>query len=293
MANNITPSGGRSLSADMASRLRSGIAESRATTILPGGKPILRLLKSGSWVFGQNDDDVQIGSEWAINPMQIGHGWCCWSNNPGNAKNTLLGEQMVNVLDHKPMLPDPVPGGEWKEQRVCDLMCLNGDDEGTEVVYKTNSLGGLRAFDGLLAAITAQIDNNPDYLVAIVQLKVDSYDHQKYGQTFIPILDVVGWADMEGNRAPKAGKRAAVAAPAATPPAAAAAPAKPAKPVVPAKAKKAPLTVAAAAPVATPAEAEDDIPFDVETEETVVETVAAVPLRPGAPPRRQRPQPRA
>jgi hypothetical protein len=76
MANNITPSGSRSLSADMASRLRSGIAESRATTILPGGKPILRLLKSGSWVFGQNDDDVQIGSEWAINPMQIGHGWC-------------------------------------------------------------------------------------------------------------------------------------------------------------------------------------------------------------------------
>jgi hypothetical protein len=45
--------------------------------------------------------------------------------------------------------------------------------------------------------------------------------------------------------------------------------------------------------VATPAEAEDDVPFDVETEETVTEPVAAVPLRPGAPPRRQRPQPRA
>jgi hypothetical protein len=275
MVNDIsnTTQGGRALSTDFADRFRAGVALSRASTILPGGKPNLRLVKSGEWVYGQNDEDVQKGSEWAINPHSIAHGYVCWLTNPGgNAKNQLLGEVMCSVLDPKPPLPEHIAGGEWKEQRICEMKCLTGDDEGVEVVYKTPSLGGLRAFDSLLAAITAQIDaGNRDHIVAIVQLHQDFYVHNTYGRTYFPILNITGWADIDGNRLTKAGKPAAVAAPPAD--------------AKPAKKTKAPLAAVGQAAEQAAPDADDTLPQ--------VDAAAVQPQRPGAPPRRQRPSARA
>jgi hypothetical protein len=192
--------GGTALSTNMVESLLAGIAESRSSTPLSGGKPILRLLKSGTWAHGQNSREVQEGSEWAINPLSIMHGWSCWSDNPGNQKNELLGEQMTPVTEKKPMRPEPINGQAWAEQRVMDMRCMNGDDEGLEVTYKTSSLGGMKAVDSLLVALIKQLKTDPTSPVAIVQLDVDSYQHVKYGQTFFPILAVVDWISMDGDR---------------------------------------------------------------------------------------------
>jgi class 3 adenylate cyclase len=52
------------VSAQLLDRLKSGIAESRASTVLAGGgKPYLRMLKSGEWVYGQRDDEVHLRAE--------------------------------------------------------------------------------------------------------------------------------------------------------------------------------------------------------------------------------------
>src|SRR5262245_53975377 len=125
MANALSKTAATALSVDIVNSLVSGIAESRSTTPIAGLKPILRLLKSGVWVFGQGNEPVQIGSQWAINPMSIQHGWVCWSNSPDNkTKNELLGEVMATVREHKPIKPEDIQGFPYKEQRVFDLKCM-------------------------------------------------------------------------------------------------------------------------------------------------------------------------
>lgn len=210
MGNEVGKAAAVSLSSDMAKGLMAGIAESRSSTSIAGGKPLLRLLKSGSWVFGPADEAVQEGSQWAINPLSIMHGYSCWSNHPGNAKNELLGEVMVPISERKPVKPDPIQGFAWNEQRVFELRCVLGDDEGTECTYKTSSVGGMRACDGFFAALIKQLADNPQYPVGIVQLEVDSYQHNKWGETFTPIIEVVDWADMGGGFMPDADPVAAV-----------------------------------------------------------------------------------
>lgn len=184
---------------DFADQLGSGIAESRATTRLASGKPFLRMLKSGDWVFGQTSEEVQPGSWWAVNIMSLAHGWCCWVDT-GN-KNELLGEVMDSMTRPKPAKPQPINGTTFVEQRAFDLKCINGDDAGTEVQFKTNSLGGMKAADKLLAAIQTRLAQ-PDgrtYPLPVLELGEEYYEHSKYGRIYTPVLAIVGWANMQGE----------------------------------------------------------------------------------------------
>jgi hypothetical protein len=228
--------------ADYAAKLRSGIADSRASTVIAGGKPLLRLLKSGEWVFGPSNEEVQPGSHWAINVFSLNHGWSCWVEGQGSQKNELKGEILVPVTEPKPERPPPIQGFDFNEVRAFELKCLDGDDAGTEITHKTSSIGGLRAVDALLASIYRQLGDNPHYPCPVVTLEKDSYQHNKWGKIFTPIFELTGWCDLDGNPSPD--PREAITDAAATEPAApneAAAP-------PPAKPKKAALTTAAPAP---------------------------------------------
>jgi hypothetical protein len=258
MATNLTTPSMTELSDSIVDSLVGGIADSRSQTPISGGKPILRLLKSGVWVYGVRDEPVQPGSEWAVNPLSICHGYVCWAGNNANVKIKLLGEKMVPISQRKPIMPEPVDGMPWKEQRTFELVCLNGEDEGEEVIYKTSSVGGMRGVDNFLAALIAQLKADKTRPVAVIQLDVDDYDHASYGQIFTPILTILGWETMNvdgGREAIAAAKPAAE--PAAEPATARRAPARPAR-----------------APV-------DQAPSQ--------EAAPPPPTRPGAAPRRQRP----
>jgi hypothetical protein len=198
---NITPS--RDNPVDIAARFKAGLQKARASTVLMSSQPLLRLLKSGKWVFGQQNDVVQAGSKWIVNTASMQHGWACWTDDPAAAKNELKGESMGSIFDDKPVQPMPADG-RWpfKEQFSFDLKCMSGEDAGTQVHFKTTSLGGKRAImEQLVPAIDRQIDIDPVHVYPIMKLEVDSYPHTKYGETFVPIFDIVGWADQEGNAA--------------------------------------------------------------------------------------------
>ena len=196
--------GGRELQTAYADSLVAGVRNSRAVTPVAGGKPFLRLTRAGQLVFGTSNDPVQEGSDWAINPHSIGHGWVCWAViKPGQppAANKLLGEAMAPITSPKPLMPDPIVGGEWKSQYGFDLKCLTGDDEGLEVQYRVNSLGGVRAVDNLLGKCTDHWVKDKQHIVPIVQITSDYYDNKTYGgQTYFPIFTITGWMDMEGNQ---------------------------------------------------------------------------------------------
>lgn len=222
------PNGGRqlSLSDDMVKRLIAGIAKSRSSTPLAGGKPYLKLLKHGVWAKGAADDPIQEGCRIAVNPI-CEHGWAAWSNANDGTKNELLGEVMVPVDEDKPPKPASVRGYEYKEQRAVHMKILDGEDAGEEITYKNSSLGGLRAIDELFKALTEQLINEPSRPVAVVQLGVDSYPNKKYGGlTFTPVFEIVDWIPMDGpDNEPPAGPKKAKLSP--KPAAAAAAAARP------------------------------------------------------------------
>ncbi len=190
---------GEQLPADYISRLMSGIAESRAQTIVAGGKPFFRMGRSGAFIFGQSNEEVQEGSRWAVNIMTMSHGYSCWVDGGQNQANALAGEVMTAMTNPLPPRPDPIGDAAYKDQRSFEMKCIDGADQGTEVIYKINSVGGIRAVAELLDAIHAQLAHAPAYPCPVLTFSSDSYPHKKWGQIFVPIFTVVGWADMNGN----------------------------------------------------------------------------------------------
>jgi hypothetical protein len=220
-------------STELGDALMRGVEDVRAgMSTSDMGKPLLRLLRNGEWVFGQSNEEVQEGSQWAINLMSLQRGWCCWHD------GQLLGQVMDSIQVPRPPCPAPVNGQGFAEQYSMELTCIHGDDAGTLVLYKNNSLGFKNAFADLMGKVRARYAMDRVNYWPVVELEMDSYDHKKYGLIYNPILKIVAWADADGNLAGSA-PRAAVAAPQA-----AAAP----EPPKPARQRKAPAAAPAAAP---------------------------------------------
>jgi hypothetical protein len=161
----------------------------------PSGQPILRLLKSGDWVYGPDSVDVETGSEWALNPLSVHHGYVSWLD------SKVEGEVMVPYGRPMPYLAElgPAPGDPWQKQIGALLVCLTGEDEGVEVIYKGTSLGLLDAYAALIPQIAARMAAGDPAFVPVVTLGVDSYKHKKWGTVYKPDIQIVRWARMDGE----------------------------------------------------------------------------------------------
>jgi hypothetical protein len=56
-----------------------------------GGTVILKMYKTGHWVFGADQTEVEDDSTWAVNPFSFVHGVIAWGD------GEVLGEKMVSV----------------------------------------------------------------------------------------------------------------------------------------------------------------------------------------------------
>ena len=181
------------------------------------GVVILKMDKTGSWVFGADQTEVQDGSTWAVNPYSFVHGYIAWG------EGEVLGEKMVPL--HKPLpaldaAPDNAKKG-WELQVGMSLKCLTGDDAGQEMRFTSTSVGGKKAVLALSQAMIAQIGKDAGKPVPVVKLESDHYQHKQFGKIFTPEFKVSSWMSMDA--APAA--PAAVAPPPAEPEAPAAEPA--------------------------------------------------------------------
>jgi hypothetical protein len=161
-----------------------------------GGMPFLRLLKAGYFVYGAENIEVEPGSEWAVNPYSLMHGFACWA--PGE----LLDERMVPFTQQPPNKAElPDLGQSWDQQVAMQLACVTGEDAGTNVLYKGTSTGLRNATKELINAIISQLQVDKELIVPIVELETDSYNHKQYGQIFYPILTIKKWNTIEGDAA--------------------------------------------------------------------------------------------
>lgn len=163
----------------------------------PAGVAILKMDKTGHWVFGADQTEVEDDSTWAINPFSFVHGFIAWGD------GEVLGEKMVSVAEPLPEL-DAAPGGAkngWQKQVGLSLKCVSGEDESLECRYATTSVGGVRSVQALAVAIATQVEKDPTKPVPIVKLKKDHYQHKSYGRIYTPVFDIIEWVSMDGNKA--------------------------------------------------------------------------------------------
>jgi hypothetical protein len=160
----------------------------------PAGSVILKMDKTGHWVFGADQTETQDDAKWAINPFSFIHGFIAWG------EGEVLGEKMVPVSEPLPEL-DPAPPNAkrgWETQVGMSLKCLSGEDEGMEARYTVTSVGGKRAVQALAVAIANQVDADQTKPVPVVLLKKEHYQHKSYGRIYTPVFDIVEWVGMDG-----------------------------------------------------------------------------------------------
>ena len=173
----------------------------------PSGTVILKMDKTGHWVYGADQTEVEDNSTWAVNPFSFVHGYIAWGD------GEVLGEKMVSVAQPLPEIEAAPPNAKrgWEVQVGMSLKCLSGEDEGMEARFTTTSVGGKRAVQTLALELAAQVEKHQDKPVPVVRLKKDHYNHKSYGKIFTPVFEVVEWVSMEG----KSDEAPAEAAPAA------------------------------------------------------------------------------
>ena len=157
---------------------------------------ILKMDKTGHWVFGADQTEVEDDSSWAVNPFSFVHGYIAWG------EGDVLGEKMVPVAEPLPEMDVPPPGAKrgWELQVGMSLKCMSGEDKGLEVVYNVTSLGGKRAVQKLAMEIAAQVDKDQSKPVPVVRLKKEHYLHKSYGRIYTPIFDITSWVGLDGQQ---------------------------------------------------------------------------------------------
>jgi len=189
--------------------LTSALRRVETTAGVEGGGTILKMDKTGHWVFGADQTEVERGSEWAVNPFSFVHGYIAWAGDKTPAKGTVLGEVMVSVTEplpeHGPVPEHCVKG--WEVQIGASLQCISGEDAKLGVRFTTTSFGGKKALTALGLAIAAQVEKDPTKPVPVVVLKSESYQHKTYGRIFTPVLEVTKWVAMD--KEPEPGEAAA------------------------------------------------------------------------------------
>ena len=158
------------------------------------GMAILKMDKTGHWVFGADQTEVEETSTWAVNPFSFVHGYIAWGD------GEVLAEKMVPVADPLPEVDAAPPNAKrgWELQVGMSLKCMSGEDKGLEVVYNVTSVGGKRAVQKLALDIAAQVEQDQSKPVPVVRLKKEHYTHKSYGRIFTPVFDITAWVSLDG-----------------------------------------------------------------------------------------------
>ena len=179
------------------------------TDVGGAGTVIIKMDKTGHWVFGADQTEIEDDSTWAVNPFSFVHGYIAWGD------GEVLAEKMGTVSQPLPELEAAPPGAKkgWETQVGFSMKCLDGADKDMEVRYTTTSVGGKKAVQALAVAIATQVEKDQSKPVPVVELGKEHYTHKSYGRIFTPIFKVLEWASMDGSVETEAEEAPAIEAP--------------------------------------------------------------------------------
>ena len=183
--------------------LKKAIVKTRGEVRTVGLDPFMRF-KTGDWIYGSENIDVQEGSMWAVDPTSFAFGFTCWTKYPEaqKRKNDNLGKVVVPI-GSDPIDPttldrhvdaDGLNGGNpwpWVQCIEVKMKCISGEDEGVVVLYSTNSAGGVKLLNAYLTELQDHLEDGK--LVAIVKLGGEHYPHKLHGRVHNPLFEYVEW----------------------------------------------------------------------------------------------------
>ena len=173
--------------------------EQASEKIDSGDAQFLKMQKDGVWVYGSDEVEPEATSLWAINTNAIMMGFIAWGKEKTPDEGNVVGEEMACVTDPAIIKSSlPTVNGEWKPQFAIQLKCVEGEDHGTDCVYKANSQGAMKEFKRVLNEIVKRAKTGSDELVPLVELDSSHYKHTTYGKIYTPQLAIVEWADFAG-----------------------------------------------------------------------------------------------
>ena len=166
-----------------------------------GNECYMRFTKTGEWIFGADEVETEQGAKWAVNPESFVQGFQAWDND-----NNLKGEEYALVTAQPILLANlPDVGAVWKPLIGCQLVCLDGEDAGQQVLFKVTSVGGTKTVSGLMRELIKRL-NSPEIAnghVPVVELDCASYKHKKYGKIFTPTMRIVDWSKNDIQKEPE------------------------------------------------------------------------------------------
>ena len=184
------------VSADLADDLVSV-----GSAVESGRTNYLKFSKTGEWVYGADDDQVDSDTIIAVNPASFTIGWQGWNGG-------VPVEGPVVPISQRGQLPaeselEAIPAGDmngWNKMLGVSMQILT---DGTPLQFSATSYGGKQAITGLMKAVGLGLKSHPEAPVALVKLSGDSYRHAKFGKIHTPVITVVGWADADGKEVKK------------------------------------------------------------------------------------------
>ena len=167
-----------------------------------GSDQYMKMKRNGEWEFGVDSTVPEEDSLWAVNPTGFQHGFVAWGNAEHDNEGSMVGEVLVPATQPMPSEADlPNVKGKWTKGVSIHLRCTNGEDEGIQTEYKTNSVGGRKLYAKILQEVVGKITAGDADCVPLVSLESDSYRHAKYGEIHNPIMNIQGWSNMDGESA--------------------------------------------------------------------------------------------
>lgn len=164
-------------------------------TPVGGGRALLRLTKSGQWVFGADNEELELGTEILADPVSMAAGYVAWHK--GQIEAEIMQPLHSGPVDPGRLTPVQSKVG-WQAQASLQML-LPDDEQPVQLLYKSSSIGGMKLLTGIAGAFALAMHENPARCYAVVALGVDSYIHKEYGETFTPEFEIVRWLDAKGD----------------------------------------------------------------------------------------------
>ena len=161
---------------------------------------LLKFNKFGEWVAGETNTELPDDARLIVQMDEFYIGWIKWHDmRPieqimgrviDNFEPPRRSELDDNDKDDWPVDNNGMPRDPWQYSNYLIMM----DQSGELYTYATASNGGLQALAKLSRAYSKGRWTRPG-LFPVVELKVGSYDHRRYGPMKTPVLNVVHWVD--------------------------------------------------------------------------------------------------
>lgn len=161
----------------------------------------IKMDKTGHWVYGADQTEIESDSLWAVNPFSFVHGYVCWGADKTPNMGKLLGEAMASMQQPLPEMPEQIPDSNgWEPQYGLSLQCISGNDKGLSSRWTVKAKGGVAEVQRIALEIAQHVKTDTSTPVAVVHLKSTHYQHKGgYGRIFTPQLEIVKWVSLDAE----------------------------------------------------------------------------------------------